>query len=148
MLDKFSTLPLGTVSKIRHMRIGGRDLKLSWPGESHEDFYRTSWVLKLLPGLQLDTLTVLGPVRGHASYEIMSELIQHGTGWRELHFITPTSNILRFKIVNFYADVPPIWRETQHLGSVQKMLPNTWTLGRGSDLFRYLELPDEDGICW
>ncbi|KAJ5369527.1 hypothetical protein N7509_014139 [Penicillium cosmopolitanum] len=117
MLDKLSTLPLSTLSEIRHMRVGGGELKLCHPGDPYPIFYSIPWVLKLLPGLQLNTLTVLEPVLGHASYTMLSEFIQHGTGWKKLYFITPNSNMLGFEIVMFYGGVPPILREPQ---------PSTW----------------------
>ncbi|KAJ5995891.1 hypothetical protein N7481_002868 [Penicillium waksmanii] len=117
MLDKLSTLPLSTLSGIRHIRVGGGELKLCHLDDPYPIFYSIPWVLKLLPSLQVDTLTVLGPVRGHASYTMMSEFIQHSTGWKELHFITPNSNMLDFEIVRFFAGVPPILREPQ---------PSTW----------------------
>jgi hypothetical protein len=60
MLDKLSPLPSATLSKIRHVRTGGRPLMLLPIEDDDEVYYRLVWVLKLLPALRLDKLTVLG----------------------------------------------------------------------------------------
>lgn len=116
MLDKLSTLPLTTLSEIRHVRVGGRPLRLQPIGYDDDVYYRLVWALKLLPGLRLDKLTVLGPSSGEIAYDTLGGLIRYGNGWRELHFITPNSKMLGFaKIEMFMAD--PCLREPQ---------PSTW----------------------
>jgi hypothetical protein len=97
LLDKLSTLPSATLSKIRHIRTGARLMTLlpvrldSFYSVAH---YRLVWALKLLPGLCLDKLTVPGPTYGSLAYETLEELIKYGNGWRELHFITRDSAML------------------------------------------------------
>jgi hypothetical protein len=116
LLDKLSALASTTLSQIRHVRTGGCPLMLQ-PIEDDDDvYYRLVWVLKLLPGLRLDKLTVLGYSGGEIAYDTLEGLIKHGTGWRELHFITPNSTMLGFgKRDMFMAD--PYWRKPQ---------PSTW----------------------
>lgn len=116
MLDKLSVLPLNTLSQIRHVRVGGRPTMLQPIDSDNDVHYRLAWVLKLLPGLRLDKLTVLGMSSGEISYDILDGLVKYGNGWRELHFITPNSRMLSFaKVDMFMAD--PYWRKPQ---------PSTW----------------------
>jgi hypothetical protein len=85
-------------------------------GDDDEVYYRLGAALKLLPGLRLDRLTVLGPSMGEIAYDTLGGLIKQGNGWRELHFITPNSTMLGFaKRELFMAD--PYWRKPQ---------PSTW----------------------
>ena len=76
------------------------------PGDDNCMHCRPTWALKLRPEVQLDRLTVLGPSHGPIAYDTLQGLIQHGNGWKELHFITPNSSMLGFEI-NFY------WRKPQ-----------------------------------
>src|SRR2546429_1002562 len=116
LLDKLSTLPSTTLSQIRHVRTGGRPLMLQPIGDDDDVYYRLVWALKLLPGLRLNTLTVLGSSGGEIAYDTLEGLIKYGNGWKELHFITPNSTMLGFaKVVMFMAD--PYWRKPQ---------PSTW----------------------
>jgi hypothetical protein len=116
LLDKLSALAPTTLSQIRHVRTGGRPVMLQPIGDDDDVYYRLVWVLKLLPGLQLDKLTVLGLSLGEIAYDTLEGLVKHGTGWRELHFITPNSAMLGFGRKDmFMAD--PYWRRPQ---------PSTW----------------------
>lgn len=112
LLDKLSTLPSTTLSQIRHVRTSGIPLMLRPLGDDDEVYYRLAWALKLLPGLYLDKLTVLGSSSGEIAYDTLEGLIKYGNGWKELHFITPNSTMLGFaKQVMFMAD--PYWRKPQ-----------------------------------
>ncbi|KAH8695187.1 hypothetical protein BGW36DRAFT_382259 [Talaromyces proteolyticus] len=116
MLDKLSVLPSTTLSQIRHIRVSGRPLMLTPIGDDDDIHYRLVWALKLLPGLCLDTLSVLGLSRGEIAYDTLEGLVKYGNGWKELHFITPNSSMLGFKKLDmFMAD--PYWRKPQ---------PSTW----------------------
>lgn len=102
LLDVLTELPTTHVATVRHVRVPGRPIMLSLPHDGV--YYRLAWILKLVPHLQLDTLTVLG---GNAistfggqelvDYTTLDELIEYGTGWRELHYITANSSILSFE---------------------------------------------------
>ncbi|KAF2874873.1 hypothetical protein BDV95DRAFT_656595, partial [Massariosphaeria phaeospora] len=121
LLDILTELPSAKVAAIRHVRVNGRPVMLSLP---HDDvYYRLTWILKLVPHLQLDTLTVLGGSANNISggpaqvdYNTLNGLIRHGTGWKELHYITPNSSILsfqkteRFRKVYLRQPQPDAWR--------------------------------------
>jgi hypothetical protein len=116
LLDKLSPLPLATLSQIRHVRTRGDTLMLSPPDADDDVYYRLVWALKLLPGLQLDTLTVLGQTQGPLDYETLEGLIEHGDGWRELRYITSDSTMLGFEKHSMFM-ANPYWRRPQ---------PTTW----------------------
>jgi hypothetical protein len=116
LLNKLSALAPATLSQIRHVRTGALPVMIHPIEDDDEVYYRLVWVLKLLPGLQLDKLTVLGLSSGEITYHTLEGLVKHGTGWRELHFITPNSTMLGFgRRSLFMAD--PFWRKPQ---------PGTW----------------------
>lgn len=95
MLDKLSTLPLNILSEIRHVRVGGCSLLIQRMDSHEHVFYRLVSVLKLLPKLRLDKLTVLGESSGAIAYLTCEGLIKCGNGWRELNFITRNSEMLK-----------------------------------------------------
>ncbi|RYP28601.1 hypothetical protein DL767_007142 [Monosporascus sp. MG133] len=98
MLNKLTAVPAGTLSKIRHLRVRGDMLTLTWP--DHEYGVPLASVFKLLPGLKLNTLTVL---RGHVdltSYDSLSGLIADGDGWKELRYISHSSSLLGYSALN------------------------------------------------
>ncbi|KAK7706566.1 hypothetical protein SLS63_013931 [Diaporthe eres] len=53
-------------------------------------------MLKLLPGLCLDRLTVFGDVRKESRYRELDDLIRHGNGWKELCFLSHNSEMLGY----------------------------------------------------
>ena len=122
LLDTLTRSPTAFVAALRHVRVSGEPIMLSLP---HNDvYYRLPWTLKLVPNLQLDTLTVLGG-RANSSaggsaqvdYTTVDEMITYGTGWRELHYITPDSSMLSFP-------------KTERFGQtyLRKPQPQTWNL--------------------
>ncbi|KAJ7142950.1 hypothetical protein C8R44DRAFT_827603 [Mycena epipterygia] len=95
MLDKLANIPTTTLKLIRHARVSGTPLMLSWEDDSV--YYRTSQALKLLPGLALERLTVLG-VRGpEVRYDTLDKLVRHGTGWNELYYLSHDSTFLAYE---------------------------------------------------
>lgn len=68
---------------------------LSW--EDDDVYYRTAQALKLLPGLELDTLIILGNRGANVSYETLNMLVRYSDGWKELHYISHTSEFLGYK---------------------------------------------------
>ena len=116
LLDKLSTLPSTTLSQIRHVRTGGRPLMLRPIGDIDDVSYRLVWVLKLLRGLRLDKLTVLGPSSGGMAYDTLDGLIRYGNGWRELRFITPNSTMIAL----------PEFEMSMGYGYRRKRQPGTW----------------------
>ena len=71
-------------------------------------FYRLAWVLKLLPALRLDRLTVLGSPHGEYNYGNVEDLIKYGNGWKEMHYVTKRSEMLGFSQVNVLGE--PLYR--------------------------------------
>lgn len=116
LLDKLSQLSLATLSQIRHIRTRGHPLMLTPPDSDDDVYYRLVWALKLLPGLQLETLTVLGQSDGLMNYDTLGGLIERGDGWRELRYITRDSTMLGFKKHDMFM-ANPYWRRPQ---------PTTW----------------------
>ncbi|OTA96221.1 hypothetical protein M434DRAFT_28082 [Hypoxylon sp. CO27-5] len=99
MLDILTALDRETLSKIRHVRIRGNDVRLQYRGEggiNGYDYYIPN-VLQLLPGLSLDRLTVLGSYDSSADYSTLNKLIKESNGWKELHYITQNSEILGYR---------------------------------------------------
>lgn len=97
LFDKLSSLPSTILSQIRHLRIRQDSWILSFDDVEH--CYTLVWILKLLPGLRLDTLTVLGPLEsfdGITNCVALEGLIRYGNGWKELHYLTPDSAMLGF----------------------------------------------------
>ena len=79
LLDKLSSLPAFTLSRIRFIRVSADPLVLRVEGQNHHPFYRLVWVLKLLPHLRLDTLTVLGTYHGPLNYITLGTFVQQGS---------------------------------------------------------------------
>jgi hypothetical protein len=95
MLDTLSALPIDKLSQIRHLRVRGDTLKLFFP--STRVTYCLAEIFKLLPGLQLDQLTVIGSFcTPYVKYETISGLVEHGDGWKTLRYINYNSDPLGF----------------------------------------------------
>jgi hypothetical protein len=108
-------LPPTTLSQIRHLRTSGRPLMLQPIGYDDDVYYRLVWALKLLPGLRLDRLTVLGSSRGEIGYDTLDGLIKYGNGWREMRFITLNSTMHQFTEMDILGNLD--WHKPQ---------PSTW----------------------
>jgi hypothetical protein len=94
MLDKLTAVPQDTLAKIRHVGVRLNMLSLN--------FHDTDWLFppaapfKLLPGLQLDQLTVLGCLNSVRNYEILNGLIKDSNGWKTLRYIAHNSEMLGY----------------------------------------------------
>jgi hypothetical protein len=95
MLNKLTGLSIDTLSQIRHIRVTGTHVRLPGPGYS-ETFYPLVSTLKILPGLQLDQLTVLDGMPERFSYDVLNRLIVEGNGWKTLRYICEGSRMLGF----------------------------------------------------
>ncbi|KAF3798184.1 hypothetical protein GCG54_00010530 [Colletotrichum gloeosporioides] len=99
MLDMLLSAPPGTIPKIRHMRVVGDPLQLAVDYPRRNDlcvFYQLASVLKLLPNLCLETLTVLGTRSPPISYSTLTGLISISYGWKELRYISHSSALLGY----------------------------------------------------
>ncbi|KAI1864838.1 hypothetical protein JX265_004154 [Neoarthrinium moseri] len=94
MMEKLTAVPLRTLSAIRHLCVRGHSLTLSCPEKKM--YYNLVHGLKFLPGLQLDTLTVLNLYGNCVTYDVLNSLIKYGQGWRELRYISRRSDILQY----------------------------------------------------
>lgn len=101
MVNKLSRLSFPILSQIRYVRTGAVPTVLhrfEYRGDGLHPHYRVdyglAWILKMLPGLRLHRLTVLGPLNGALVFQSLWELVKHGDGWKELHFITRDSKVL------------------------------------------------------
>ncbi|KAM0263141.1 hypothetical protein ACHAQJ_001294 [Trichoderma viride] len=95
MLDKLAKITLETRSMIRNVRVSGDPWLISF--DEDYIYYRTHQAFKLLPGLKLDRLTVLGPKEPEISYETLDFLIRYGDGWKELRYMSHASALLAYK---------------------------------------------------
>ncbi|KAK5174060.1 uncharacterized protein LTR77_001140 [Saxophila tyrrhenica] len=93
MLDKLCNIPSPVLGQIRNVRVTADKLMLP---DQFGKCYGTARILKLLPGLNLDVLTVLDEGGMATSYETLNMLIRHGIGWKELRFISRDSRFLGY----------------------------------------------------
>jgi hypothetical protein len=103
LLDKLSAIRLAVREQIRHVSVSGRHLTIVC--DANDDApYGTANALKLLPGLQLDTLTVVGTGarRPLAAFYNLDKLIRHSDGWRELHYLSDNLEPLAYKVDGTY----------------------------------------------
>ncbi|KAL3447172.1 hypothetical protein BJX65DRAFT_308236 [Aspergillus insuetus] len=106
LLEKLSSVPRGVVEQIRHIRVGSQPILLLLPPDyRNKVFVKLVWALKLLPGLRLDTLTVLGDYGPEVAYITLDGLVNCENGWRELHYITADCKMLGFRRVQFYHQI-------------------------------------------
>lgn len=128
MLDKLADLDRHTLGKVRHMRISFEQRLSLRTQELFEEGYgykvwcfRLVHILKLLSGLKLDTLTVLGPSVAQWRYDELDALINHSDGWKELYYLSNNSVMLGFgKYDKLFG-----WIECDTDGRTQQ--PSTWT---------------------
>jgi hypothetical protein len=95
LLRNLTRLPAALLGQIRHVRVLGDVITLT----PHDDcYYCTAQILRLLPGLKLDRLTVLGAKEPGLSYETLKMLVRYGDGWKELHYRSHNSKLLGHKL--------------------------------------------------
>lgn len=100
MLDKLADLDLQTRGKLRHIRYSNRNsLVMESVVAGAQDIwwtYRLPEWLKVLRGLRLDRLTVLGQSMAQCRYLELDALINHSDGWKELYYLSHNSLMLGF----------------------------------------------------
>ncbi|KAM7211823.1 hypothetical protein V8F06_012796 [Rhypophila decipiens] len=112
MLDKLTALPHRLISHVRHVRVRADSILISSPRPGDEDdllHHDLLHALKLIPGLKVDVLTVMG--QPGAQYDTLNRLIRGSDGWKELHFLSCNSQFLGYK--NTYPTVTAYTREPQ-----------------------------------
>lgn len=113
LLDKLTALPADTLSEIRHVRITGDGLHFWSSDDAHSYGYPLASVLRLLPGLQLDQLTVLGSGPRYDNYDSLSRLVEDGNGWKTLRYINHSSAMLGFSTHPHWRILRRYWRKPQ-----------------------------------
>jgi len=101
LLDTLSAQPSTIVSQIRHLRVRGGSLQLRPRDDATSFWFGLSESLKLLPQLRLDTLTILATVYEEYAHDTLNCLLQHGHGWKELHYIASDSRVLAISKLNY-----------------------------------------------
>lgn len=100
LLDKLYALPRDTLRCIRHVRVGHLPIQVKSSNQPEEHWCTTSlmWILKLLPALDLATLTVLAAPYSSwildcysNTYPLIEALLEQGYGWRELRVLVPAN---------------------------------------------------------
>ncbi|KAL6812590.1 hypothetical protein J3E69DRAFT_359705 [Trichoderma sp. SZMC 28015] len=117
MLDKLADIPLDTRSMIRHVRVLGGPMSIGYRQEMA--FWHTFQLLKLLPGLKLDRLTVCDIGEARTSYDAVNHLVKYSDGWKELHYKSHASAFIGFVLA--YAGEQRFFREPQPGGWQQKL---------------------------
>ncbi|KAM7184803.1 hypothetical protein V8F20_012048 [Naviculisporaceae sp. PSN 640] len=94
MTHTLSPLPQEIISQIRHIRVYV-ELQAAPDDSQYLELYNVVTALRMLPGLNLDILTVLVADLPHNwTYLLLDTLIRSASGWKELQFLTPTSEPL------------------------------------------------------
>ena len=102
MMNKLTSIPREDLSELRHVRVRA-EISLVLRGRYRDLFSMDlpgSFVhyLNLLPGLRLDTLTILDTSTIDDHYRLsalaVANLIKHGEGWRELRIISLRGELL------------------------------------------------------
>lgn len=100
MLRKLAALLANILSQVRHVRVTGSSFALRLRGSRRFFEIPKRWplvaVFKLLPGLRLDQLTILGGDNPVLNYEILNGLVNDGTGWKTLRYISHSSEMLGY----------------------------------------------------
>ncbi|OIW30147.1 hypothetical protein CONLIGDRAFT_632240 [Coniochaeta ligniaria NRRL 30616] len=110
MLDALAGMSPDQLSVIREIRVSSRPIMLSEGRHYNENdgntllmhadvFYRLAAILKLLPGLCLDKLTVVDDLdcpNEKLLYDTLNGLIEESEGWQELHFIAMKGKMLTY----------------------------------------------------
>jgi hypothetical protein len=104
LLDKLADIPITLREQIRHVCVSGSELSIV-NDEGRTISCNTAQVLKMLPGLELDTLTVIGTGVWHPS-DNLDRLIHHSDGWKELHYLSDNSEPLAYKVDVTTTDSP------------------------------------------
>ena len=112
MIERLTTIPPSILEQVRYVQTRG-DSPMIWSERvNQETFCPFAYILKLIPKLRLERLTVHGCNHAEIMYEAIDSLVKHGNGWRELHFITPDSLALAFPSHERSKEVP-FWRKPQ-----------------------------------
>ncbi|KAF4472251.1 hypothetical protein FALBO_850 [Fusarium albosuccineum] len=114
LLDKLEGKP-EIYTRIR--RLGVLAYFLSLTHADRDRNYGLAAAFRMLPGLRLDELTVLCSRYEEISHDVFDGLIRHSMGWKELRFISDSSEVLAFDkdaATNPHPDDPDQHRYWRH----------------------------------
>lgn len=103
MIDYLMRLDIEHIRKIRHIRVKGFPIAFYAPNMASLTFYYMDNILAMFPGLQLECLVVedcfiqteqYSP-RGPQSAHRVIESLMRSKGWKEAHYISPTTRFVR-----------------------------------------------------
>ncbi|KKA23931.1 hypothetical protein T310_2023 [Rasamsonia emersonii CBS 393.64] len=121
LLDKLTPLSAATVSKIRRLRVWAESLWFQTDLQPEEGgiealiqnleqgggtearavlSYSLAAILKLVPALRLDVLTVFCSSDDRTAWQTLTALVKKGNGWRQLNFVTPNSAPLMWALIH------------------------------------------------
>lgn len=128
MLDKLADLDQQTLGKLRHMRYSCNhilELKshVLEDGEYLQWAYQLPAILKLLRGLRLDRLTVVGESMAQMRYHLLDALVNHSDGWKELYYLSNNSVMLGF------GKHDKLFGKYEWDGDLRAPQPSTWIQG-------------------
>jgi len=107
MLNKLTALPRSTLAEIRHVYVANIPLDVDWTtgtNQTQHDPFSIASALKLLPGLNLDRLTVFGCHLSARSYKTLNTLIRETNGWKELRWVEYGSLMLAYAPFSHHLD--------------------------------------------
>lgn len=112
MLNELDTLGREVIARMRHVYVGSSHLRVFGA-----ELLGCADALDLLPGLQLDTLTVRGGINDLHNMRYFEALLKEGRGFRELRFVFEGAFVVTepqtsgpntiFKIYNYYIRAQP-----------------------------------------
>ncbi|KAJ3547096.1 hypothetical protein NM208_g1686 [Fusarium decemcellulare] len=119
MLDVLAPLHPKILGKIRYVRVFLRVSLQVCPSWGYVKVHPAA-VLRLLPCLRLDTLTIIGFDEPEDMYNAISGLVKEGSGWKRLRFICKSSELLGFARIGDWPNASPddlqrltYWRQPQ-----------------------------------
>ncbi|KAI1740797.1 hypothetical protein F4680DRAFT_447652 [Xylaria scruposa] len=118
MFKTLRHLPKKTISEIRHACVGDY-----WV-EQNPGYHFLPTTLDLLPGLQLDRLTVLGITSSYQSYELFDNLLEGTNGWKELNYtIGPGGLSAWMRKSGIEGDICSYWQRELNNGYGERTTP-------------------------
>ncbi|RDW57844.1 uncharacterized protein DSM5745_11362 [Aspergillus mulundensis] len=121
MLKTFSPLPMETLSRIRYANVKGYSFTpIALSARIFPQTYHIPFVLNLLPGLRLDTLTVIAVQYPEYLYDTITEFVKYGSGWRKLIYHAKDSQLLAFR------RDPRLSSSSDDVARSRRPQPSTW----------------------
>lgn len=137
-MHKLGPISVRTRAELRHVRLvaARADVDTSALGSdgSLQSFGRTSHLLKFLPGLQLDVLTILGFYIYDESYDALNDLVRQCNGWKELRYIHHDSSLI------YYA-----WKSSLGFTDFENGHVSHWYIRRPQQLQWKTDMEERDG---